>query len=274
MHAHIRFPASPRRIHRSLRHLCVGMALLTAAAGCVSHSTYEAATKEMTALRAELLTAQGELQALESQQDALKKLNMEGQRILTGIRAELQHARAAYAELQTEQTRLEALKAKAQALQTEHAKHMREIKAAKRAELKMQAVIDRYEREMGELSEIGDMLRISKEHGSDGASAPLVATVTPLPSEPTPVPAAQITSVPNASPAPPMVKEPTNAQAPTAPAVASVPPASAPQPAAVHAPPASPSAAPPPAARPASPNDTWLVGFTDWLWSLWGWLFS
>ena len=273
MHAHVQARFTPvfSVVDRSWRHLCMGATLLAATTGCVSESRYEAVTKEMTGLRAELMTAQGELQALESQRDALKKLNLDGERILTGLRAELQHARAAYAEFKTEQSRLDALKAKARALQTEHSKHLEEIKAAKRAELKMQAVIDRYEREMGELSEIGDMLRVSEGKGSAGAEAPLVATVTPLSSEPSSllIPTAHVDSVPNSAPAPHMGKEEAP-RPPAPPIVASATPSSPALPPAVKAPAATPNPNP----QPSSANEPWLVSFTDWLWSLWGWLFS
>jgi outer membrane murein-binding lipoprotein Lpp len=254
--------------------------------GCVSETKYEAVASEMDRLRADLLRAQAEVQALEEQRQALSKLNADGEKLLTGIRAELQQARIAYAEYRTEQNRIEGLKAKARALQTEHTKHMDDIKAAKRAERRMQAVIDRYEQEMGRVPDIGDMLRVSQA-GEPGSSSHLVASIKPvLPDVPSPASHGTSNAVPISAGAPAERAVPdappavtTGSASPSAPAgsivsaaspvTAPVVAASTPKPASTTAP-----AAPKPSAQPIPANDSWLASVTGWLSSFWSWLFS
>ncbi|HEX2056391.1 MAG TPA: hypothetical protein VHF07_07850 [Nitrospiraceae bacterium] len=256
---------------RRIRYFCFALVCAISLIGCVSKSRYESVATEMEALRGDLARAQAEVQALEQQRDALQKLNLNGERLLAAIRTELQQARAGYEQYKAEQGRLEGLKAKAKALQSEQQKHMQGIKAAKREELKMQAVIDRYEKDMQQVPDIGDVLRVSQATDPKQDASRLVATVTPLPADssstnaspspdqPTssPSPAPQITSGPPVSPAPPTV----TASAPT-----STPP---PQKAASTSP-----NTPTPRPQQAPVDESWIGSLTGWLSSLWGWLFS
>ncbi|WP_447599113.1 hypothetical protein [Nitrospira sp. Nam80] len=251
-----------------VRYFCFGIVCAVSLVGCVSKSRYETVTTEMDGLRTELTRAQGDVQKLEQQKEALHKLNVDGEQLLTGIRAELQQARASYAEYKAEQNRLEALKAKAHALQIEHAKQVQGVKAAKRDQLRMQAVIERYERDMGQAPDIGDMLRVSQATDMNGGNSRLVATVTPLPSETSSpaYPSADVQAGLGAPPAPQVVAA---AGTSPAPSVTPAAPASSVQPAAKPVPPAAPSPKP----QPTHENDSWLGSLTGWLSSLWGWLF-
>ena len=256
---------------RHVRYLCLGIVCLVSLVGCVPQSQYETVTAEIEGLRGELLRAEEDIQALEQQKQALHKLNIDGEKLLTGIKAELQQARVAHAEYRAEQNRLEGLKAKARALQSEHAKHMQGIKAAKRDQLKMQAVIDRYEREMEQAPDINDMLRISQATEASGEHARLVATVTPLPSGGS-SPARAASQMQPAAIAP-------SAPSVAAPAVGSPAPSPSVTPAAAPVQSAQPAAAPVPSVAPNSTpqstpaNDSWISSLTGWLSSLWGWLF-
>jgi hypothetical protein len=132
----------------------------------------------------------------------------------------------------------------------------------------MQAVIERYEREMTRVPEAGDMLRISQPTSTPADKTRPVATVTPLPSD--------RSSAMNAPATAPVATPPPAAQA----AVTSVPPGSSPlTPDPTPAPSAQSAVAPPPAAttpnpQPAPAEESWLGSVTGWLSSLWGWLFS
>lgn len=269
-------PQGTARSHRSrwhVRYFCLGLICAVSLIGCVSKSRYETVATEMNGLRADLSRAQEEIQTLEQQRDALQKVNLDGERLLAAIRTELQQARAGYAEYKAEQDRLDALKAKARALQSEHQKHIQGIKAAKREELKMQAVIDRYEKEMRQAPDIGDMLRVSQSTETAGDSSSLVARVTPLPSEP------DSSMTATASPSKPQPVSP----AASAPQVTSAPASPAPVTASTPAPIAPPvqkaaaantPAAPTPKPQSAPPDESWVGSLTGWLSSLWGWLFS
>ena len=270
-------PGYTPRSRRRVRHFCLGIVCAVSLVGCVSKSRYESVATEMDGLRAELARGQAEVQSLEQQRDALQKLNRDGERLLAAIRTELQRARAGYEEYKAEQSRLESLKAKAKALQSEQQKHMQGMKAAKREELKMQAVIDRYEKDMQQVPDIGDVLRISQSTESKDDSAKLVATVTPLASDrPSPMSASPSKTQPASTPVP--------APHVTASAV-SPDPAAANTPAAVNAPaqapaaPAQTEAAKPPVApasnrHQAPAEESWIGSVTGWLSSLWGWFFS
>jgi hypothetical protein len=265
----------------------MGYLLLLVLSGCVSETKYEAVTSEMDRLRADLLRAQTEVQALEEQRQALSKLNSDGEKLLTSIRAELQQARIAYAEYRTEQNKIEGLKAKARALQSEHAKHIDDIKAAKRAERRMQAVIDRYEQDMGRVPDIGDMLRVSQAGEPNSSSSHLVASVKPVLPD-VPAPASHGTSGAALStataPAPKAATDSASAATVSAPpaapsSIVSVPsPTIAPVSTAAPTPkPAlniAPTAAPKPPAQPNPANDSWLASVSGWLSSFWSWLFS
>lgn len=253
---------------RHVRYLCLGIVCLVSLVGCVPQSQYETVTAEMEGLRGELIRAEENIQTLEQQKEALHKLNTEGEKLLTNIKAELQQARVAYAEYRAEQNRLEGLKAKARALQSEYAKHMQGIKAAKRDQLKMQAVIDRYEREMEQAPDINDMLRISQATEASGEPARLVATVTPLPSAGS-SPAAHVQAAAIASTAPSAAATAVGSPAPSPSVTPAAAPAQSPQPAAVPVPSVTPN--PTPQSVPA--NDSWISNLTGWLSSLWGWLF-
>jgi hypothetical protein len=243
--------------------------------GCVSKSRYDAVTVEMNDLRAELLRAGEEIRALEQQRDAVQKLNLDGERLLAALRAEGQQARARHAEYQAEQARLEAaLKAKAQALHSEHIKRVQEVKAAKREALKMQAVVDRYEKEMRELPDIGDMLKVSQVTDANRDSSRLMATVTPLPAGTSTTTNTGKTPIqPTPSPSIPSGEQTYAAISPPAPAGGTAQPL----PASVQtstATPAPAGAAPPSKSQPAPQEEYWFGTFTGWLSSLWGWLFS
>ena len=262
---------SPRS-RRHVRYFCLGIVCAVSLVGCVSKSRYESVATEMDGLRTELARGQAEVQALERQRDALQKLNLDGERLLAAIRTELQRARAGYEEYKAEQGRLEVLKAKPKTLQTEQQKHLQGMKAAKREEVKMQAVIDRYEKEMQQVPDIGDVLRVSQSSEPKEDGSRLVATVTPLASDrSSSMNAAPSKAQPAASPAPAPHLTTTAAVAP-APAATT---ASAPAPAA----PAQTAAAKPPAVPASNPpqapvDESWMGSFTGWLSSLWGWLFS
>ena len=263
--------ASARRSRRRVRYFCFGIVCAISLVGCVSKSQYETVATEMDGLRADLSRAQAEIQTLEQQRDALQKVNLDGERLLAAIRAELQQARAGYAEYKAEQDRLNALKAKARALQSEHQKHMQGIKAAKRDELRMQAVIDRYEKDLRQVPDIGDMLRVSQATPSDDDGSHLVATVTPIPSDrsssmnvspskaqPPVPPTPQVTAGVGISPSPAALTPPVPAPtAPTQTASATNPPA-----------------APAPKQRQGPAEESWIGSLTGWLSSLWGWFFS
>ena len=261
------------RSRLSRRHrwrLCLVIVGLVSLVGCVAQSKYETVATEMEALRADLLRAQQEIQTLEQQKDTLHQLNLKGERLLTGIKAELQQARASYAEHKAEQNRLDALKAKAHELQNKHRRQIQAIKAAKREELKMQAVIERYERELKQVPEVGDMLRISQPADTAGGDSRLVATVTPLPSDRS----SALNSPSNAPIASPSPAPQVAATAVTPPAPSSITPAPTPttsaQPAVAPAPPAATNPSP----QPAPAEESWIGSVTGWLSSLWGWFFS
>jgi hypothetical protein len=222
----------------------------------------------MDGLRTELARAQGDVQKLEQQKDTLHKLNVDGEKLLTGIRAELQQARAGYAEYKADQNRLETLKAKAHMLQIEHAKHIQGIKAAKRDQLRMQAVIERYEREMGQAPDIGDMLRVSQATDTNEGNSRLVAAVTPLPSDASSPAHLPSDGRPGGSAPPPQIVAAAAASPVTS--IAPAAPAPSAQPAAKPVPPAAPTPKP----QPAPENESWLGSLTGWFSSLWGWLFS
>jgi hypothetical protein len=226
----------------------------------------------MDGLRADLARGQAEVQALEQQRDALQKLTVDEERVLAAIRTELQRARAAYEAYTAEQGRLESLKAKAKALQTEQQKHIQGIKAAKREERKMQAVIHRYEKDMQQVPDIGELLRVSQstEPADDGSR--LVATVTPLPSDrSSSMNAAPFNAQPDSSPAPapPHAGAAAASPAPAA-TTASTPTSAAPTQTAAAKPPAAPAPKP----QPPQVEESWMGSLTGWLSSLWGWLFS
>lgn len=263
-HSHTAAPWSRQHV----RYFCFGIICVVSLIGCVSTSRYESVTTEMDGLRTELARAQGDVQKLEQQKDTLHKLNVDGEKLLTGIRAELQQARAGYAEYKADQNRLETLKAKAQMLQIEHAKHIQGIKAAKRDQLRMQAVIERYEREMGQAPDIGDMLRISQATDTNEGNSRLVATVTPLPSDASSPAHLPSDGRPGNSAPPPQIAA--AAAASPVPSIAPAAPAPSAQPAAKPVPPAAPTPKP----QPASENESWLGSLTGWFSSLWGWLFS
>jgi hypothetical protein len=263
-------PGRAPRSRRRVRYFCLGIVCAVSLVGCVSKSRYESVATEMDGLRADLARAQTEVQALEQQKDTLQKLNLDGERLLAAIRAELQEARAGYEEYKAEQSRLQSLKAKAKALQSEQQKHVQGIKAARREELKMQAVIDRYEKTMQQVPDIGDMLRVSEATEPKDEGSRLVATVTPLATDRSPSMDASPSKTQPASnpvPAPPIA-----ATAAVSPAPAAMTP-----PAPVPAAPAQPAAATPPAApkpHQAPVEESWMGSLTGWLSSLWGWLFS
>jgi hypothetical protein len=256
-----------------VRYLCLGIVCVVSLVGCVSKGQYEAVTAEMDSLRTELARAQGDIQSLEQQKEALHKLNVNGEKLLTGIRAELQQARADYAEYKAEQNRLESLRVKARALQSEHAKQIQDIRAAKRDQLRMQAVIERYEREMGQPPDISDMLRISQATDVNGGNSRLMATVTPLPSEASSPAHSASPAQPDADGPPPSHIVAAAGTSPSpAPASSVIPAAPTPSvpPAVTPVPPAAPS----PKSQPAPATDSWLDSLTGWLSSWWGWLFS
>jgi hypothetical protein len=270
--SHSSVQGHPPRGRRHVRYFCLGIVCAVSLVGCVSKSRYESVATEMDGLRTDLAQGQAEVKALEQQRDTLQKLNLDGERLLAAIRTELQRARAGYEEYKAEQGRLEVLKAKAKALQTEQQKHLQGMKAAKREEVKMQAVIDRYEKEMQQVPDIGDVLRVSQSSEPKEDGSRLVATVTPLASDPlSSMNAAPSKAQPASSPAPEPHLAATGAVAP-APAATAV---SAPAPAA----PAQTATAKPPAVPASNPHqapvdESWMGSFTGWLSSLWGWLFS
>ncbi|HJR76209.1 MAG TPA: hypothetical protein VJ805_04520 [Nitrospiraceae bacterium] len=261
-------PVQSRRGRRHVRYFCLGIVCAVSLIGCVSKSRYESVASEMDGLRAELGRAQAEVHALEQQRAALEKLNLDGERLLATIRKELQQARAGYEEYKAEQGRLDGLKAKARALQSEQQKHIQGIKAAKRDELNMQAVIDRYEKDMQQVPDVGDVLRVSQAAEPKDDGSRLVATVTPLPEEPSattnastaavqPMSAPQVATGPSVAPAPATMAAPS--PTPTGPAQTAV---------------AKPTAAPASKPQPAPAEESWIGSLTGWLSSVWGWLFS
>jgi outer membrane murein-binding lipoprotein Lpp len=264
--------AHTRRGRRRVRFFCLGVICAVSLVGCVSKSRYESVAIEMDGLRADLARAQTEVHALEQQRDTLAKLNLDGERLLTTIRTELQRARAGYEEYKAEQDRLNGLRAKAKALQSEQQKHMQGIKAAKREELKMQAVIDRYEKDMQQVSDIGDVLRVSQTAEPKDDGSRLVATVTPLPENPSVMANASTSASQPASPptSPPQVTA--GAAVSPAPAVVTAPPPASTAPAQTAT--AKPTAAPAPKPQPAPVGESWIGSLTGWLSSMWGWLFS
>lgn len=268
--AHSRSYDRSRLSRRHRWRLCLVIVGLLSLVGCVAKSKYETVATEMEALRADLVRAQEEIRTLEQQKDALHQLTLKGERLLTGIKAELQQARASYAEYKAEQNRLGALKAKAHELQNEHRRQIQAIKAAKREELKMQAVIERYEREMTQVPEVGDMLRISQAADTAGGNSRLVATVTPLP----PDHSSAMNSPSNAPVSTPSSAPQVSATAVIPPAPSSITPAPAPTPSAQPAVAPAPPAAMSPNPQPAPAEESWLGSVTGWLSSLWGWLFS
>jgi hypothetical protein len=265
-------PAQSRRGRRHVRYFCLGIVCAVSLIGCVSKSRYESVASEMDGLRAELGRAQAEIHALEQQRAALEKLNLDGERLLAAIRKELLQARAGYEEYKAEQSRLNGLKARARALQSEQQKHIQGIKAAKRDELKMQAVIDRYEKDMQQVPDIGDVLRVSQAAEPKDDGSRLVATVTPLPEKPSvtantstsavqptspPISAPQVATGPVVSPAPATVTAPSPVLAAPAQTAA-----------------ATPTAAAAPKPQPAPAEESWIGSLTGWLSSVWWWLFS
>lgn len=263
-------PRRPLRSRRRVRYFCLGIVCAVSLIGCVSKSRYESVATEMEGLRGELAREQAEVQALEEQRNALQKLNLDGERLLAAIRTELQQARTGYEEYKAEQSRLESLKAKAKALQNEQQKHVQGMKAAKREELKMQAVIDRYEKDMQQVPDIGDVLRVSQSTEPKDEGSRLVATVTPLTND-RPSSMNVSPSKAQSDSSPPPTPHTTTAAVSPVPAAAPAP-ASPPDVAktATVTPPAAP--APKPQQTPA--EESWIGSFTGWLSSLWGWFFS
>lgn len=260
-----------RRNRRRSRYLCLAIVCVLSLVGCVSKSRYEAVATEMNGLRADLLRAQDELRALEEQRHALQKLNADRERLLRAIQAELQQARTAYAEYKAEEHKLDGLRAKARALQSEHTKQMQGIKAAKREELRMQGVVERYEKEMRLAPDIGDVLRISQAGEANSENSRVVASVTPLSSTPS--------ASENASPSKgqptvaPLSAPQTTTTASTAPPSPSITPPAAVPPAA-QPPAASAPSTSTPKRQPVPAEESWIGSVSGWLSTLWGWLFS
>jgi outer membrane murein-binding lipoprotein Lpp len=263
-------PGRPLRNRRRIRYFCLGIVCAVSLIGCVSKSRYESVATEMEGLRGDLARAQAEVQVLEEQRNTLQKLNLDGERLLAAIRTELQQARTGYEEYKAEQSRLESLKAKAKALQNEQQKHVQGMKAAKREELKMQAVIDRYEKDMQQVPDIGDVLRVSKSTDPKDDGTRLVATVTPLTHDhPSSMNASPSKTQSDSSPLPP----PHMMTAAISPVPAAAP-AQAPTPEAAKPATVAPPAAPAPKPQQAPVEESWIGSLTGWLSSLWGWIFS
>ncbi len=213
--------------------------LLFTTVGCVTQSTYEAATTERDRFQAELERAQAEVKALEQQAESLQALNDQEDRRLKELLARLEAEKDAADRFQHEfRTRVTSLQAKLAALQNDQRALAREVIEAKKQRGALQALVARYQKEL---------------RTPEPASEPTPAQAPPQ-FEPGPLSGPAATAPPAATPPPETV------------AAAPSPPPQPPlqvQPSAQPAPPAQPQ--PPP----AEADESWLSTILNWFSSLW-----
>ena len=153
-------PASTKR--PIIWRFCTGTGLLLSLIGCVSQSTYETAMSQTDGVNTEINRTRIEIQSLEQQKEELHKLALEGETVLAGIRTELQKARESYAQHKAKLNKLSALQDKARTLNQQRNTYTQDIKTAKKNAVKMQAVINRYERESGLIPDGVESLKVSR----------------------------------------------------------------------------------------------------------------
>ncbi len=262
---------SPTAAKRSvILRFCAGTGFLLSLAGCVSAGTYETARLQADNIKTELNAARTEIQTLEQQKEALHKLTLEGETVLAGIRTELQKARESYAQHKAKLSRLSALQDKARTLDQQHHTYTQDIKTAKKNAVKMQTVINRYEREIGLVPGRVESLKVSQPFETSSDTSKLVATVSPLSATPPPTSLAPASSLPQSDPTPSAVPPVgTIAVSSRSSNVSALPAPSQPS-----KPVSANTASTTPAALPQQPTeDSWIGSLRGWFSSLWDWFF-
>jgi hypothetical protein len=213
-----------------------------------------------------------EIQTLEQQKEALHKVTLEGETVLAGIRAELQKARESYAQHKAKLNKLNALQDKAHTLNRQYTMYKQDIKTAKNNAVKMQAVINRYEREIGMVLDGVEPLKVFQPFEISSDTSKKVATVSPIrpipsPASPDPAPSLpQTDSTAIASP-----PSSTSNVSPPSSNVSALPTPSQPSSTPV-------SAVTAPAAQASRPqqstDESWIASLSGWFSSIWDWFFS
>ena len=249
--------------------ICTGTAVLLSLVGCVSQSTYDTATSEADDIRTELNRTRMEIQTLEEQKEGLHKLALKGETVLAGIRTELQRARESYAQHKAKLNKLSALQDKARTLSQQRTTYTQDIKTAKKNAVKLQADINRYEKEVGLIPGGVESLKVSQTSEVSSDTSKIVATVSPLSSIPSPTPPNPNLPQSDSTPSPilPVV---TSQVSPQSPDVSAFPTQSQPS-----KPVSAITASTTPAPRPQQPVDeSWIASLSGWFSSVWDWLFS
>jgi|GEM_PF-1202362 len=265
-------PLPPASTSRPLIwRICTGTAVLLSLVGCVSQSTYDTATSEADDIRTELNRTRMEIQTLEEQKEGLHKLALKGETVLAGIRTELQRARESYAQHKAKLNRLSALQDKARTLSQQRTTYTQDIKTAKKNAVKLQADINRYEKEVGLIPGGVESLKVSQTSEVSSDTSKIVATVSPLSSttSPTPLNPAPSLSQSDSTPSP-ILPVGTNQVSPQSPDLSAFPTPSQPS-----KPVSGTTASTAPAPRPQQPVDeSWIASLSGWFSSVWDWFFS
>lgn len=250
---------------------CTGTAVLLSLVGCVSQSTYETATSDADNIRTELNRARMEIQTLEEQKEGLHKLALKGETVLAGIRTELQRARESYAQHKAKVNKLSALQDKARTLNQQRNTYTQDIKTAKKNAVKMQAVINRYEREIGLVPDGVESLKVPQTFEVSSDTSKIVATVSPLSSIPSPASIDPAPSLPQSDSTPSAIPPVgTSKVSPQSSDIAAFPTPSQPS-----NPVSATIASTAPASRPHQPTDeSWIGSLSGWFSSIWDWFFS
>ncbi|HZN44843.1 MAG TPA: hypothetical protein VFB56_05915 [Nitrospiraceae bacterium] len=212
-----------------------------------------------------------EIQTLEEQKEGLHKLALKGETVLAGIRTELQRARESYAQHKAKLNRLSALQDKARTLSQQRTTYTQDIKTAKKNAVKLQADINRYEKEVGLIPGGVESLKVSQTSEVSSDTSKIVATVSPLSSttSPTPLNPAPSLSQSDSTPSP-ILPVGTNQVSPQSPDLSAFPTPSQPS-----KPVSGTTASTAPAPRPQQPVDeSWIASLSGWFSSVWDWFFS
>jgi hypothetical protein len=266
----MRVSASPSFVHPIVLCWLVGTASLTLG-GCVSTQTYESAQQEAKTRATELAQAQADIQGLEQQRDAAHAANQRDERALASLKNELHSIQASFDQIRKDnQARLADLQHRIAVLRARHQLMLKEISETKRYEKQLETLTAQRERAMAPIS-AGLDGRVTTVDGHESEPR-MVAVITPrspqadaLLSSPAPVPSAPET--PAAATASPSTAAPQTASTAS--------PAAVPVNNPVKPAPMKSAAAPSTANMPAaSHNDSWFSTMTEWLASMFDWIWS
>ena len=269
--------SSPMRVSASLSFihpivLCwlAGTASLTLG-GCVSPQTYESAQQEAKARATDLAQAQADIQGLEQQRDAAQAANQRDERALASLKNELHSIQASFDQIRKDnQARLADLQHRIAVLRARHQLMLKEIAETKRYEKQLETLTAQRERAMASVS-FGSEARATTVEGHESEPR-MVAVITPrspqsdaLLSSPAPAPSAsERPAAATASPSTATLQTTSTASP------AAVPVSNPAKPAPMKS-----AAAPSTANIPAAPhNNSWFSAMTEWLASMFDWIWS